>query len=39
MKKRVVIFLSMLMAVGLLAGCGGGSTAGVTQARGEKKTA
>ena len=23
MKKRVVIFLSMLMAVGLLAGCGG----------------
>ena len=39
MKKRVVIFLSMLMAVGLLAGCGGGSTAGVTQAPGEQKTA
>lgn len=39
MKKRVVIFLSMLMAVGLLAGCGGGSTAGDTQAQGEQKTA
>ncbi|WP_024737047.1 sugar-binding protein [Enterocloster asparagiformis] len=39
MKKRVVIFLSMLMAVGLLAGCSGGSTAGVTQAPGEQKTA
>ena len=39
MKKRVVIFLSMLMAVGILAGCGGGSTAGDTQAQGEQKTA